>query len=207
MKLSTQVILEVLDQIDTEKIATGLQQKLSDSFENISVDQVDVLEDGSIAVVFTDGEEALEVLFAVEEDGPVAILGYSEDSEEYDELDLPTAKTIDIGDGIKSVDLIDLSWLDEFTLEDILVGEDNLDSSLDDVEERFTVVVRGGKKLKKKLKRIKRKKRLSSKRRMALRRGAKKRKRKAAQIARKRKKSLKLRKRLKVKKKPKGYRI
>jgi hypothetical protein len=63
------------------------------------------------------------------------------------------------------------------------------------ISERSVIVVRGGKRVRLPLVRRRRRKRLTSKQKNAIRRGAKKRKMKRGQIARARKKSLKLRKR------------
>jgi hypothetical protein len=207
MKLAHKVLEDIFSMTD-DAIMAAFKERLEDfGFDNITIDDVSTDSKGDTVVTFGDDEgEMIEVLFTYdEEDGAVAVildperdlLDNEEDELDIIELDSVDPITMEI-DGELAIDLINLDWLDENTLQAILTVGDLIDDQEDaegDVSERSVVVVRGGKKVRLPIVRRKRKKRLSAKQKNAIRRGARKRKAKKATIQRKRKRSLKLRKR------------
>lgn len=212
MKIASKII-EELQKLTDSAIKAAFEQRLEDfEFENITIDDVDHETSGDTVITFGDDEdEMVEVLFSYdEEDGALAIILDPEKDltdDEDDELDIieldpVEPKLLEWPNGDKSIDLVNLEWLTENTLQAILTVGDLIDDQEDaegELDERSIVVVRGGKKVRLPVVRRKRRKRLSSKQKRAIRKGVRTRKRKASQIARKRKRSLKVRKRSSLK--------
>lgn len=187
------------------KIEEKINSVLSEMFDGISC-EVQVLEDSSIEVTFFDEDEEYVVILDAEDGTPSAtIIGDTDDENdelEYDDeaIDLSdfNIKTIKDDDEI-IIDTSDLSFITPEFIESILIE--------DETDEAFTNVIRGGKKVRKQLVRRKRKKILSSKRKMAIKRAVRNRRRTAQQAKRKRRKSMMLRKRMKIKRIKKGSRF
>lgn len=204
MKLATAIIKQLSEESESPDMLKNINERLSElGFEGITAEDIQIdAETKAVEVTFTDDEsELLAVFFVDEELGPVVTVIEDEQELEDDEisviqLDAPVINgMIDFNNGI--------SWLSEDDIEEILTfGADS-----DEIEERAIFVIRGGKKVKKKIIRKKRKKRLNAKRKMAIRRAVRKKRAKKAQIQRKRKRSLKIRKRANLKNKPKKTRV
>lgn len=205
MKLASD-ILEQLGEIEEDKIKNALNKKLEEFDFDVTVDFVAAEDLSDVLVDFVNGDDAVSVLFSyTDEDGADATILEDSDEDEDEELDVVdldslNPKIIKLENGEKAIDLVNLDWLTEDGILDILAESE--------IEERSVSVVRGGKKVRKKLVRRKRRKRLSSKAKAANRRGARKRKLTKTATNRKRKKSMKIRKRLGVKQnKVKGQKI
>jgi len=150
--------------------------------------------DKSLAMEFEDdeGETILIVFLEIDSIPSVVIVGEEDEDDEV----------IDLTDiGLKSFDFeneqID-NWLTLPLLLDILDGDEDYED--DEFEEAFINVIRGGKRIKKKLKRKKRKI-MTSKKRAGIRKATRSRKRGLKKALRKRKRSLKIRGRMKLKRK------
>lgn len=160
-----------------------------------------------IEINIEDEENEFELHFFVDEDGipNVAVFEDDEDDEEYYVISLEGVASLTKGaDGVTDiVNLIEPAWLEEDIMMEILMPdeEDMLDTELEDIlGEANTFVIRGGKKVKKKLVMAKRRKVLTANQRAGIRKAVKSRRAKKGQTARKRKISNKLRKRMKLKK-------
>lgn len=173
-------------------------------FEDIEVEEVSVDHEDKIAhVLFTDGESDLLAAFWVDEElGPVATVIDEESEEDSDEVDVIQLNA-PVVDGMIDFDN-GVSWLTEEDIETLLTWGDE---DTEEIEERSITVIRGGKKVRKKVIRKRRKKRLTAKRKASIRKAVRKKKAKKAQIQRKRKRSLNVRKRAKLKRKPKNLRV
>lgn len=164
------------------------------------IESVSVIDFDEDSVIFYDNEDELTVdFYAVIDDYGlpygVAVIDYEEDGkEDFREIDLPDNITFEkdkYSDSYK-INLLDLKWLDEEILLEMLLGSE-------DLEERYTYVVRNGKKVKKKLVKAKRRRIKSAAQRQGYKKAARKRKAKKGAINRQRKKSLRLRKRTNLK--------
>ena len=214
-------IFKIIEELGPIALPASISQHLHNlDYTEINAVEVDEdLEDQTTTVIFTDedGNELVAVFFTDEELGPVVTVVEHEFETEDDEHEVIQLH----GAVVKEDGLIDfagdLSWLDEETLESIFTWDESddeddswitdSDDSIEDIEERTVTVIRGGKKVRKKIVRKKRKKRLSAKRKAGIRKAVKKRRVKRVQTQRKRKRSLKIRKRAKLKRKPKNLRV
>lgn len=167
----------------------------------VSEGQIDV------AIVDDTGDTAVLTFF---EDEGVPYLAVSDLEDEFD------AENIEDADEIEAFDISDLGLFDgyyfDFSKLDPSIFAFFIDSEIGDdssgeIQEAMLTVIRGGKKVKKTLKRKKRRKPLTGKRKAAIRRAVLKRKKSQRAALRKRKRSLILRKRSKLKKKPKNFRV
>jgi hypothetical protein len=213
MKLSKELLDIIIESNETEdssvtnKLDSYIADTLNEHLESIGIEGVRVThvqefeEELLTIVTFTDDEFDLMAVFFQDDDGDYVVTVVEDidelsDADEVEAIPLPEVP-------VKEDGLIDFSnpdFLDEEIVYSILTfDEEEEDGSID---ERSIVVIRGGKRVRKKLKRKKRKKRLSAKRKLSIRKGVRKRRLKRAQIARKRKKSLKIRNRAKLKNKP-----
>lgn len=218
MKIAQKLIKEDMIRFSDAEIKSALQNRISNlGFENAYIDDVTSDEDGDVVVSFTNEDgEFMEVLFTYDlVDGAEAIIltddiadseddDFEDDGElELDMIDLDPLEPalIKNGDTI-GIDLINNSWINSSVLQAILnfgdfMGDDETDDAFDEARKAF--VIRGGKKVRVSLARRKKRKRLSSKQRLAVRKAVRTRRLKRSQIKRKRAKSLRVRKRLGLK--------
>ena len=205
MKLASQVLL-LHENKSGDAIKKAFTAKIA-SFELdhiLSITDVDIIDDGSVAIEFSDDEgDSIDCVF-VHDDGATYVY-YTDDFEDDVDIDCDVevsdlgveVPTVEGKNGIVSVDLVDLSWLELETFITILSELDDDDD--DDIDEAFAYVVRNGKKVKKKLVRKKRKRIMTSKMRAGVRKAVRSRRKKKVQTSRNRKKSLRIRKRMKIK--------
>ena len=205
----------------------------SDYEDNILIELQDV--DGDeLTLIFTyDEDEGVEVIVIDDEDDDLAI---DDDYVVVVDLDT-YSPPIEKGNFGMRPALYDLSWMNKSTLASLLLAGDldikisenfneifadfrelemfecygpydyeDFDKHYD-VDERYKVAVRGGKKIKIPIVKRKRKKRLTAKQKAGIRKGVQKRKAKMSQTLRKKEKTMKVRRRLNIKKTkvPKGY--
>lgn len=189
-------------EIDADSIIRGFEELLERfGFDGISVSGVSSDYDGNVIVDFSDYEgEEMSVMFYVtddedEDNGAFALVLSDEmlDDEDNDESEYSIVDLSGLVYSTKATaygTYIDLSnvqdWMTRSFLDTIL--------SIGDIQERFATVVRGGKRVRLPVVRRKRRKYLSSKRKLGFRKAALKRKTKKTRTARKLKRSLKRRK-------------
>jgi hypothetical protein len=175
MKIAYRIIENELEMAD-DAIKSAFTNKLKEfDFDNIFVISVSSEEEGDAVVVFGDDEgQMIEVLFAYDDDeGAQAIildperdlLDDEEDELEIIELDPIDPATLEIK-GSLAIDLLNLDWLNETTLQAILTVGDLIANQTDaegEISERSVIVVRGGKRVRLPLVRRRRRKRLTSK--------------------------------------------
>ena len=212
-------ILEQLDDItlpgfNPEVVLRNINQQLERlGYEGVTVSNVNSDHVGNIFVTFKDDEgNEMDTSFAFDENTGMPMVTLLDAEDELntillDDKNLPATNT---PAGLY-VNFNDVSWLDGELLSTILGVEEPTESYVeckDDIEEITKTVVRGGKKVRVKLVRRK-KKRLTPKQRAGIRKAARKRKRtaKTATSKRKRAKSLKLRKRAKLKRTKGGSKL
>ena len=114
-----------------QAIAKAFQDKLNQfGFSDIEVDEVDIYDEGGIAVTFTDEDDNEMTLFFdyTDEDGVTAtVLGDEEDDEEYTLIDLDPLDppTVVVGfRGMKYPKLDDLFWLNKSSMAALLMAGD-----------------------------------------------------------------------------------
>jgi len=172
--------------------------------EDITIEDIVETKDG-LEITAVSNDDEVTFLLTVGEDGLEAIV-YGED--EDDELNY--AEYVDLSDfnadvyDDYSIGSVNFEMIPLEVIFYLLTGE-ILDT--DEVSEATITVIRGGKKVKKTLKRKKRPKPLNAKKRAGIRKAVLKRKKKAQVSKRKRKKSLLLRNRSNLKTKPKRFRV
>lgn len=147
-----------------------------------------------ISITEDNETEEFELSFFILDGVPYAMVSDEDEEEDY-VFSLDGIASKHKSDDGEVVNLVDPSWLEESVFIDILTSD--LESEL---EEATQFVIRGGKKVKKKLVRNKRRKILTPKQRAGIKKAVRSRKSKKGQTARKRKISNKLRKRMKLKK-------
>ena len=179
---------EELPGLDAELVKKAFIDKLNSlGIDGVEIEAI-VEPDGDTIVKFVDEDgDELTVLFTTDPvEGPVAMV-VSEDDEPV-VIDLNPLDPPIIDDGyFKYVDLTDLSWMTASTLKTLLAAGD--------IAEAYVYVVRGGKKIRMPI--VRRKKRLTSRQRLAL---AKARRRAhTASAERARRYSMRIRKRLGLK--------
>lgn len=190
------------DESDNYFIVNVFQNLLKQTDNNLDCIGAEVVE-GEVSVFITDGEKVVSLNFFDEDGVPYMSITDPETETESDEEEI---EAYDLSDfGIFDGSSYDFTKLDAGFLE--LFAEEQDPSDDLPLAEAFLVVIRKGKRVKKKLKRKKRRKVLSGKRRAAIRRGVMKRKRGQRAALRKRRKSIAIRNRSKLKRKPKNYRI
>ena len=213
MKLLDQLLDELFAPNEAQAMDAFNQRLEKLGIEGVHVSDVSVEYGGDAVVTFRDEDNSeMDILFTYdEEEGAVAInLDDRQDyfDDEADDIDLVDLdplepKMLDYGDGNIGFDLLDLKWLNADAVIAIVNIGDFLDvpdqEGSENVSEAMTTVIRGGKRVRVPLVRRRRRKRLSSRQRAAIRKGVRTRKKKKAQISRKLKKSLKFRKRLGIK--------
>lgn len=167
-------------------IFNNLIRRFCDNLECVGVE----VSEGEVSAFITDGDDTTVLTFFDDEGS--ATLAVSDFDSEDDESETYDITDLNIYDGASfDFSKLDSRILDYFT----------------DLSEAFLTVIRGGKKVKKKLKRIKRKKILSGARKRGIRHAVLKRKRNMAKTIRKRLKSLIIRRRSKLKHKPKKFKV
>jgi hypothetical protein len=146
------------------------------------------------SITFENETTDFDIHFYVSDEIPFALVqADDEDEEDFMNYSLENIASKIDGDEGEVVNLVDPSWLEESVFMAILSSD--LEAEL---EEKFQFVIRGGKKVKKKLVRNKRRKVLTAKQRAGIKKATRSRKAKKGQTARKRKISNKLRKRMKL---------
>jgi hypothetical protein len=212
MKLVDELLSELFAP-NEENAKISLNQAIENNgLEGVQAINVAVEYGGDAVVTFLDDEGSeMDVLFTYDEDeGAVAIqlddaqdyFDNEEDDIDMVDLDPLEPKLMDYGDGNIGFDLTDLGWMNADALIAILNIGDFLgdkDDSKSEVSEAMTTVIRNGKKVRVPLVRRRRRKRMTSKQKAAIRKGVRTRKKKRAQISRKLKKSLRVRRKLGVK--------
>ena len=203
MKKLTQQIREALAPdlllVTIGQITEALKPILSSYSLPVILDEVEINDSVitlELEIPFEDEVSEFEVHFYVDSEGiPQALVFEEDDEDDYYTYSLEgiASKTV-LGEADNEVvNLLEPAWLEESVLMDILSND--IETEL---EERFQFVIRGGKKVKKKLVRRLRRRPLTAKQKAGIRKAVAKRKSKKAQTARKRKISNKLRKRMKL---------
>lgn len=184
----------------------SVKQAIINALGELEIEDIQVtdaeLTDAGYEVTFVQGDREITAVFSGDQEPEVVVLSSSEEDEEnYSEyIDLSDYKPELYDD---SKDIVDFSKLTPEIVYFVLTGEE-LEP---EITEASISVIRGGKKVRKKLIRKKRKKPLNAKRKLAIRKAVIKRKRTAKVALRKRMKSLRLRKRANLKKKPSKFRL
>jgi hypothetical protein len=193
---------EVADNYFIINVFNNLLRNLTDTITCVGVE----VREGQADVILTDGERETVLTFFDEDGVPYLSVSDLDDADyETEEDEAYEISELGIFDGYDfNFAKLDYRILDYFT---DITSEDEEAPESQEVTEAFITVVRGGKKVKKKLKRKKRRKPLSGKRRTAIRQAVRKRKRSQRIALRKRKRSLAIRNRSKLRKKPKNFRV
>lgn len=197
-----------LDIEEQEAIADEVNILLSNTpYEDIHCESVSQDKEHKITYMeFSDTSsgDSVTLAFFVDEDG-LPVVCFAEDIDDGDD-EITVMDLIELEPTIENGMIVfnDMSWFDIAIIEFMFAGEPE---KPEEIQEAFLTVIRGGKKVKKKIIRKKRKKRLSAKRRMGIRKAVRLRRLKKAQTQRKRARSLKLRARSRLKNKPKGQRV
>ena len=139
-------ILSILESLEKK-----FQQLVNQYYEGITVVDSNEYDDGSFDIEFSDSENSLVVYFTFDDDlSPIVIINPDYDAEgaEEDYIDLSDIIELNDDSGKHIYDLNNLSWLTEDIIDAILFGEE--------ISERKIMVIRGGKKVKKTIKRRRR---------------------------------------------------
>lgn len=200
MKIATNILINISEA--ENQIVADFNAKLDElGFDGVKAIEAETDSNGDTFVTFVDDENNdMEILFTYDDDeGATALIldEFDDDPESEDEVDVVDLNALEPKITNGSIDMSDLSWLNDSAIQAILQAGDFMDN--DELDERQTVVIRNGKKVKVALVRRKRKKVRTSKQKQGAKKAARKRKTKQGAINRKRKKSLKLRKRSNLK--------